>query len=90
MLCLPAEGLRAELLAAGKTRQGDVVGSHCMAPACLEASLDHSLAALNLQTVIFLTALVHLSREQPECGLVGIQRRSRCVLCLVPLCIAAR
>ena len=57
VLLLLAEPLAARLVRSGKVRAGDVArdmvrgGSHCIAPGCLRASLEASLAALGLETV---------------------------------------
>ncbi len=48
---LAADALRSELLASGKIGERDVMGGHCMLPTCIEASLEQSLEALNLETV---------------------------------------
>ena len=50
--------LLQRLLISEKVEAAEVQGGiHCIAPACLQASLDQSLASLGLQTVLFLLSL---------------------------------
>ena len=46
-----AAGTLERLIASRTIAEGDVRGGSCIEPACLEASLAQSLAAMHLQTV---------------------------------------